>query len=112
MRAIVTSSKDWSDSQAVIDLLCELPVGTIVLLPTNSGACKIVKDRIDELKLEVEDWSNDDDFYESRGSSVNTEMLGTDVDMCFAFLTKGSHTAKDLVRRARSMDLDVRVLEI
>ena len=113
MRAIVTSSKHWIDEQAVVDTLCELPAGTIVLLPINSGACKIVKDRAEELKLEPEDWSDeDDDQYEARGGMLNADMLQTDIDMCFAFITKESRGARDCVRRARSMDIDVRVLEI
>lgn len=112
MRAIITSSNEWIDEQAVIDALCELPPSTTVLLPTNSGACKIVRDMIEDLKLEIEDWADDDDDYEARGSSLNAKMLGEDVDICFAFVGKNSHTVKDLVRRARLMDLDVRVIEV
>ena len=111
MRAVVTSSKLWSDEQAVIDALCELPAGTVVLLPMDSGACKIVRDNIDDLKLEIEDWSQDDDVYERQGGSVNAEMLRSDIDICFCFVTKDSYTAKDCVRRARNMDLEVRVVE-
>ena len=111
MRAVVTSSKSWSDEKAVIDALCELPTGTVVLLPMDTGACKIVKDNIEDLKLEIEDWSEDDDFYERQGGSVNSDMLQTDIDICFAFVTKDSYTAKDCVRRARNMDLEVRVVE-
>lgn len=111
MRAIVTSSADWADEQAVIDALCEMPPGTVVLLPMMKGACSTVRARIDELKLEIEDWAEDDDLYETKGSAVNTMMLKTDIDVCFAFLNKGSHTARDLVRRARTMDLEVRVVE-
>ena len=113
MRAIISSSKSWSDEQAVIDAVCELPAGTVVLLPSRSGACKVVWDNLDALKLEAEDWAEDeDDFeYEHRGSIVNTKMLQTDVDICFAFVTKNSHSAKDLVRQARTAYLDVRVVE-
>ena len=112
MRAIVTSSNAWSDEQTVIEALYELPAGTVVLLPTNSGACKIVRDRHQDLKLDIEDWSkDDDDEYENRGGQLNSEMIQSDIDICFAFVGKNSHTAKDLVRRARSMDLEVRVFE-
>jgi hypothetical protein len=111
MRAIVTSSNKWSDEQTVIEAICELPAGTVVLLPTNSGACKTVRDHQDELKLEIEDWAYDDEDYESRGGSLNSEMIQSDIDICFAFVNKNSHTVKDLVRRARSMDLEVRVFE-
>ena len=111
MRAIVTSSKDWPDESAVIDALCELPTGAVVLLPTNSGACKFVRDNIEDLKLEIEDWAEDDAFYEKQGGSVNARMLQTEIDICFAFVGKDSYTAKDCVRRARNMDLEVRVVE-
>ena len=111
MRAVVTSSKSWSDEKAVIDALCELPAGTVVLLPLDSGACKAVRDNFEDLKLEIEDWADDDDFYERQGGSVNSEMLKTDIDICFCFVTKDSYTAKDCVRRARNMDLEVRVVE-
>jgi len=111
MRAIVTSSNAWSDEQAVIEALYELPAGTVVLLPTNSGACKVVRERQQDLKLDIEDWSDDDEEYENRGGQLNAEMIQSDIDICFAFVNKNSHTAKDLVRRARSMDLEVRVFE-
>ena len=111
MRAVVTSSKNWSDEKAVIDAVCELPAGTVVLLPMDSGACKVIRDHVDELKLEIEDWAEDDDIYERQGGTVNSEMLQTDIDICFAFVTKDSYTAKDCVRRARNMDLEVRVVE-
>lgn len=111
MRAIVTSSNSWSNEQAVIQAICELPAGTVVLLPTNSGACRTTREHQDELKLEIEDWSGDDDEYETRGGPVNSEMIQSDIDICFAFVGKNSYAAKDLVRRARFMDLDVRVFE-
>lgn len=111
MRAIVTSSNSWSDAQIVVDALCELPAGTVILLPTKSGACKTVIENVEDLKLEIEDWSTNDEQYEKCGSGINADMIESDVDICFAFINKTSHTAKDLVRRARSMDLDVRVFE-
>lgn len=111
MRAIVTSSNKWSDEQTVIEAICELPAGTVVLLPTNSGACRTVRDHQDELKLEIEDWTYNDEDYEIRGGSLNSKMIQSDIDICFAFVNKNAHTAKDLVRRARSMDLEVRVFE-
>lgn len=111
MRAVVTSSKNWTDEKAVIDALCELPAGTVVLLPMDSGACKFVRDSAEDLKLEIEDWADDDDFYERQGGSVNAEMLKSDIDICFCFVTKDSYTSKDCVRRARNMDLEVRVVE-
>jgi hypothetical protein len=111
MRAVITSSKSWSDEKAVVDALYELPTGAVVLLPMSSGACKFVRDNIDNLKFEIEDWSEDDEFYERQGGAVNSEMLQTDIDICFAFISKDSYTAKDCVRRARNMDLEVRVVE-
>ena len=111
MRAVVNSSKSWSDEKTVVDALCELPAGTVVLLPMSSGACKFIRDNIDDLKLEIEDWAGDDEFYERQGGIVNSEMLQTDIDICFAFVNKDSYTAKDCVRRARNMDLEVRVVE-
>lgn len=111
MRAVVTSSKNWSDEQTVIDVLCELPAGTVVLLPMESGACKFARENHEQLKLEIEDWAGDDDFYERQGGSVNAEMLQSGIDICFAFVTKEAYTAKDFVRRARNMDLEVRVVE-
>ena len=112
MRAVVTSSRNWTDEQAVIDTICELPAGTTVLLPTTAGACGFVMNNRDELKLDVEDWSPEDGDYDRHGSTVNNNMLRSDVDVCFVFMTAGpgSHAAKDCLRQARLMDLDVRVL--
>ena len=112
MRAVVTSSRNWTDEQAVIDAICELPAGTTVLLPTATGACKVVMDNREELKFEVEDWSPEDGDYDRHGSTVNGIMLHSDVDVCFVFMTAGpgSHAARDCLRQARLMDLDVRVL--
>lgn len=91
--------------------MCQLPAGTVVLLPTRLGACKIVRENVEDLKIEVEDWSDNDEEYELRGSTINGEMLETDIDICVAFVTKNSHSAKDLVRQARLRDLEVLVVE-
>ena len=113
MRAIVTSSNSWSDEQAVIQAICELPAGTVVLLPMQSGACGVIRKNADDLKLEVEDWTINDPNYDygRNGGSLNAKMIQSDIDICFAFIDKNAHMAKDLVRRARSMDLEVRVFE-
>ena len=109
MRVVVTSSKSWKDAQSVIEAVCQLPASSTVLLPSRSGACAIVQEHAEELKLETEDWSSEDDDYDAKGSSVNSEMLSTDVDMCIAFLTPDAHSARDCVRQARILDLDVQV---
>lgn len=110
MRAIVTSSKSWVDTQSVIDVICELPVGTVILLPSKLGACKVIIDNADDLKFEVEDWFSDYPDYERNGSKTNAEMLQTDVDIVIAFLSHDSYAAKDCVRQAHFMDIDVKVL--
>jgi hypothetical protein len=113
MKAIVTSSRNWTDEEKVIEALCELPAGTVILLTTDSGACKFARDRAKELKLDVVESSNTGFDYEIKGSTANTILLREeDLDFCFAFIGKeGSHSAKDLVRRARNMDLEVRLFE-
>lgn len=109
MRVIVTSSKSWKNEQSVIDALCELPASTTVLLPSSQGACQIVRENSDSLKVDIEDWVSDDD-YDTKGGSLNAEMFKTDIDMCIAFLTPDAHTARDCVKRARNLYLDVRVV--
>lgn len=109
MRVIVTSSKSWRNEQAVIEALCELPASTTVLLPSNQGACQIVRDNSDSLKVDIEDWATEED-YDSKGGLLNAEMFDSDVDMCIAFLTPDAHAARDCVKRARNLDLDVRVV--
>lgn len=114
MKAIVTSSRNWVNEEKVIEALCELPAGTVILLTTDKGACKIARDRAEELKLEIaERFPDAEHDYESKGSSINTTLLREDdLDFCFAFIgSEGSHSAKDLVRRARNMDLEVRLFE-
>lgn len=108
MRVVVTSSKSWDDEASVRDALSEVPTSATVLLPSNEGACAIVRAIADEFKLEIEDWSSED--YDSRGSFVNADMLNSDVDMCIAFDAADSHAVKDCVRRARSLDLDVKII--
>jgi hypothetical protein len=110
MRVVVTSSTSWSDAQAVIDAVCELPASTVVLLPMKSGACKIILDNAEDLKFEIEDWSEEDLKYENNGSKINSEMLQSDVDVVIAFLSPGSHSAKDCTRQARNMFLDVKII--
>ena len=113
MKAIVTSSKNWTDEEKVIEALCELPAGTVILLATDNGACKFARTRAQELKLDVVENLNTEFDYEMKGSTVNAILLKEeDLDFCFAFIGKeGSHSAKDLVRRARNMDLEVRLFE-
>jgi hypothetical protein len=110
MRVVVTSSKSWQDVQAVIDAVCQLPASSTVLLPSRRGACAIVQEYSQELKIETEDWSTEEDDYDSRGSSTNAAVLASDVDMCIAFLSPDAHAARDCVRQARLKDLDVQVV--
>lgn len=110
MRVIVSSSKDFSNQEKVINALSELPVSTVILLPTRNGACKIIYDNIDLLKLEIEDWSSDPDVYEHKGNAINVEMMKTDVDMCIVFDVKNCNATKDCIRQARQNDLDVNVI--
>ena len=109
MRVIVTSSKSWSSEQSVIDALCELPASTTVLLPSDHGACKIVRDNSDSLKVDIEEWASGED-YDLKGGHLNAQMLESDVDMCIAFLTPDAHASRDCVKRARCLDLDVKVV--
>lgn len=110
MRVIISSSGSWCDERAVVDAVCELPPATTVLLPTNKGACAIIRQKADELKLDIEDWSMDDESYEQHWSQVNADMFETDVDMCIAFLTSDAYMTKDCIRRARNMFLDTRIV--
>lgn len=110
MRTIVTSSKSWVDEDAVLKAICELPAGCTILLPSKAGACKIVKDNEDSLKMDLEDWSPDDDSYDQQGGGVNGMMLDSDVDMVIAFLTPDSHSSRDCIKRARQLDLEVKVI--
>jgi len=110
MRVIVTSSKSWKDEQLVLEALCEIPAGSTVLLPTRKGACQIVQDNSEGLKMEVEDWSSENEDYDSIGGPLNSEMLDSDIDMVIAFLTPDSHASRDCVKRARNMDLSVIVV--
>lgn len=110
MRVIISSAKDWSDQESVIEALSELPASTTVLIPTRTGACGILLENSDLLKFEIEDWSAENDDYETRGSFINSEMMKTDVDMCIAFLTNDSHSTKDAIRQARLKDLDLKII--
>jgi hypothetical protein len=110
MRVIVSTSKDFTNQEKVIDALSELPVSTVVLLPTRLGACKIIHENVDLLKLEIEDWSSDADDYETRGNAINLQMLNSEVDMCIVFDSKNCNSTKDCIRQARNSDLDVNII--
>jgi hypothetical protein len=110
MRAIVTSSKSWVDEDSVIEAVCELPAGSTILLPSRMGACKVIWDNEESLKMDLEDWSLDDSSYDQHGGSINTSMLDSEVDMVIAFLTPDSHSSRDCIKRARQLDLEVKVL--
>lgn len=109
MRAVVTSSKSWTDENSVLESVCELPAGSTILLPSRTGACKIVLDNEESLKMEIEDWSSEEDDYDTRGGTINSQMLETDVDMVIAFLTPDSHSSRDCIKRARQLDLELKV---
>lgn len=109
MRVAVSSSKSWHDEQAVIDAVSALPASTTFLLPSRQGACAIVLDHANSLKIEIEDWSSEPDDYDARGSSLNSEMLKADVDTVLVFLTPDAHAARDCMRQARLMDLDLQI---
>lgn len=109
MRVVISSSKSWSDEQTVIDAVSELPASTTFLLPSRQGACAIVQENAGSLKIETEDWSSEADDYDSKGSALNSEMLNSDVDTVLVFLTPDAHAARDCMRQARLLDLDLQI---
>lgn len=119
MKVLVTGDREWSDIKAVLDVLEQLPPGTILVHGACRGAdvtCAAVAEALGfTVRAYPADW---DRFHKGAGPIRNQQMLDCEhrpeepIDLCFAFHNNinNSRGTKDMMRRAEKAGVPTRLI--
>lgn len=113
MRVLITGSREWADVATMCEEFCKLPDDTVVIHGGARGA-DAMADRMargEHMAVEVypADWKA---HGKAAGPIRNQKMLDEGKpDLVLAFPTPKSRGTWDMVRRAKSAGVEVRVIE-
>lgn len=102
-RILVTGSRDWTDTQTVLDALDyhTLASDTLVVGDCPTGADRIATDRWREfgghLEVHRADWSR---WGRAAGPRRNLDMVRSGADVCLVFIRGGSRGASHCANEA------------
>ena len=113
MRVLITGSREWTDVATMCEEFCKLPDDTVIIHGGARGADTMADQmaRGEHMRVEVfpADWKA---HGKAAGPLRNQQMLDEGKpDLVLAFPTPKSRGTWDMVRRAKSAGVEVRVIE-
>ncbi len=86
MKVLVCGSRDWKDVSKIVERLCLLPEGTVVIQGDARGADLLAKDAATKMGLAVESFPADWDRYGRKAGPIrNRKMLDQKPSLVIAF---------------------------
>lgn len=117
MRLLITGSRNWTDSHAVLNKIVYYAMAGREDLTVVHGACPTGADAIadsvcDFLGVNVERYPADWDRYgDAAGPLRNQQMVDTKPDLVIGFVTPESRGTRDCLRRAKAAGIETIVVE-
>lgn len=119
MKVLVTGDREWNDVKTVVDVLEQLPPGTILIHGACRGADVTCAAVAEALGFTVRAYPADWDKYRKGAGPIRNQQMITEehrpeepIDLCLAFHNNiaNSKGTRDMMKRAAKAEITTRLI--